>query len=501
MTIARFASARLLAASLALAAAGAQAQDTLKIGEINSYKALPQNLVPYRNGWLLAQDEINAAGGLLGRRMETVFRDDNANPGDAVRTAEELLTREKVEVISGVTLSHVGLALTDFAKQKKAFFLATGPLSDKVVWDNGNRYTYRLRSGTYALSASVVPEAAKLKKKRWALIYPNYEYGQAAVAAFKENLKKLQPDVEFVAEQAPPLGKVDAGAVVQAIADAKPDAIFNVLFGSDLTKLAREGKNRGLFEGREVVSLLTGEPEYLDPLKDDAPAGWIVTGYPYANIDTPEHKAFLAAYQDAAYARRYADAVERVRAAEDGAAPGSTLIAQAVAQNLFRLMAVKDEYEVGRLYSDGAFRQQIAREFDGYERLEFHLAPPLLSRPGSNGRPAKLRFGSWMMAGFRILAGLRRIRGTFLDPFSYTAERRMERELLKTYEADLDMIARTLQPGKIEAAAALASVPQIIRGFGPVKELAAERAGAERERLLARYNAAPESEFIPRAAE
>ena len=211
--------------------------------------------------------------------------------------------------------------------------------------------------------------------------------------------------------------------------------------------------------------------------------------------------AFLAAYQDAAYARRYADAVERVRAAEDGAAPGSTLIAQAVAQNLFRLMAVKDEYEVGRLYSDGAFRQQIAREFDGYERLEFHLAPPLLSRPGSNGRPAKLRFGSWMMAGFRILAGLRRIRGTFLDPFSYTAERRMERELLNTYEADLDMIARTLQPGKIEAAAALASVPQIIRGFGPVKELAAERAGAERERLLARYNAAPESEFIPRAAE
>jgi len=297
MTIARFASARLLAASLALAAAGAHAQDTLKIGEINSYKALPQNLVPYRNGWLLAQDEINAAGGLLGRRMETVFRDDNANPGDAVRTAEELLTREKVEVISGVTLSHVGLALTDFAKQKKAFFLATGPLSDKVVWDNGNRYTYRLRSGTYALSASVVPEAARLKKKRWALIYPNYEYGQAAVAAFKENLKKLQPDVEFVAEQAPPLGKVDAGAVVQAIADAKPDAIFNVLFGSDLTKLAREGKNRGLFEGREVVSLLTGEPEYLDPLKDDAPAGWIVTGYPYANIDTPEHKAFLAAYQ------------------------------------------------------------------------------------------------------------------------------------------------------------------------------------------------------------
>lgn len=303
MTARPIAAFRLLAAGLAIAAAGtAAAQDTLKIGEINSYKALPQNLVPYRQGWLLAQEEINAAGGVNGRKMETIFRDDNANPGDAVRVAEELITREKVELISGVTLSHVGVALTDFARQRKVFFMASGPLSDKVVWDNGNRYTYRLRSGTYALAASVVPEAARLKKKRWAVIYPNYEYGQAAVAAFKENLKKLQPDVEFVAEQSPPLGKVDAGAVVQAIADAKPDAIFNVLFGSDLTKLAREGKTRGLFEGREVVSLLTGEPEYLDPLKDDAPAGWVVTGYPYANIDTPEHKAFLAAYQ-----KKYSD--------------------------------------------------------------------------------------------------------------------------------------------------------------------------------------------------
>ena len=298
MTLTLSASARLLAASLCLVGAHAAAQGTIKIGEINSYKALPQNLVPYKQGWLLAQEEINAAGGVLGgRKLETVFRDDNGNPGDAVRMAEELLAREKVDILSGVTLSHVGLALTDFAKQKKTFFLASGPLSDKVVWDNGNRYTYRLRSGTYALSASVIGEAVKLKQKRWALVYPNTEYGQAAVAAFKENMKKAQPDVEFVAEQSPPLGKIDAGAVVQALADAKPDAIFNVMFGSDLTKLAREGKTRGLFEGREVVSLLTGEPEYLDPLKDDAPANWIVTGYPYASIDTPEHKAFLAAYQ------------------------------------------------------------------------------------------------------------------------------------------------------------------------------------------------------------
>ena len=291
-------SLKVLAACALLAAShGASAQQVIKIGEINSYKALPQNLGPYKNGWLLAQDEINAAGGVLGKKLETIFRDDNANPGDAVRMAEELLTREQVDVLTGVTLSHVGLALADFAKQRKRFFLASGPLTDKVVWDHGNRYTYRLRSGTYALSASVAPEAAKLRKKRWALVYPNYEYGQAAVAAFKENLRKLQPDVEFVAEQSPPLGKVDAGAVVQALGDAKPDAIFNVLFGPDLIKFAREGKTRGLFKDRAVVSLLTGEPEYLDPLKSDSPEGWIVTGYPYQSINTPEHKAFLEAYQ------------------------------------------------------------------------------------------------------------------------------------------------------------------------------------------------------------
>jgi branched-chain amino acid transport system substrate-binding protein len=145
--------------------------------------------------------------------------------------------------------------------------------------------------------AMLVPEAAKLKKKRWAVVYPNYEYGQSAVATFKKLLKAAQPDVEFVAEQATPLGKVDSGSVVQALADAKPDAIFNVLFGADLSKFVREGNTRGLFKDREVVSLLTGEPEYLDPLKNESPNGWIVTGYPWYGIKTPEHTAFLKAYQ------------------------------------------------------------------------------------------------------------------------------------------------------------------------------------------------------------
>ena len=282
---------------LSLLAGPALAQGTYKIGEINSYKAQPAFLEPYKKGMELAVEQVNASGGIAGRKLQLIVRDDNANPGDAVRAAEELLAREKVDVLMGSFLSHVGLALTDFARQKKVFFLAAEPLTDKIVWESGNRYTFRLRASTYMQVAMLVPEAAALKKKRWAIVYPNYEYGQSAVATFKKLLKQAQPDVEFVAEQAAPLGKVDAGSVVQALADAKPDAIFNVLFGADLSKFVREGNTRGLFKDRTVVSVLTGEPEYLDPLKDETPNGWIVTGYPWHGIQTPEHKAFFLAYQ------------------------------------------------------------------------------------------------------------------------------------------------------------------------------------------------------------
>jgi branched-chain amino acid transport system substrate-binding protein len=293
MTRSLLAAAALMAALVPLASA----QAVIKIGEVNSYKVQPAFLEPYKKGMELAVDEINAAGGVGGKKVQLITRDDNGNPGDAVRAAEELISRENVDVLSGGFLSNIGLALADFAKQKKFFYLASEPLTDKIVWQNGNKYTFRLRPSTYMQSAMLVPEAAKLKKKRWAVVYPNYEYGQSAVATFKTLLKAAQPDVEFVAEQAPPLGKLEAGAVVQALADAKPDAIFNVLFGADLAKFVREGNTRDLFKGREVVSLLTGEPEYLDPLKDETPNGWIVTGYPWNAINTPEHQAFLKAYQ------------------------------------------------------------------------------------------------------------------------------------------------------------------------------------------------------------
>ena len=269
----------------------------IKIGELNSYKVFPAFLEPYKKGMELALAEINASGGVLGRRLELVSRDDGGTPGDAVRVAEELIARERVNVLMGTFASNVGLAVANLANQRKVLFVASEPLTDKIVWENGNRYTFRLRPSTYMQTAMLVPEAAKLKKRRWAIVYPNYEYGQSAAASFRKLLKEAQPDVEFVAEQAPALGKIEAGAVVQALAEARPDAIFSALFAADLQKFVREGNTRGLFKNTPVFNLLAGEPEYLDPLKDETPEGWWVTGYPWGEINTPEHKAFRDAYQ------------------------------------------------------------------------------------------------------------------------------------------------------------------------------------------------------------
>jgi branched-chain amino acid transport system substrate-binding protein len=287
----------LVAVAATALSARAHAHDTIKIGELNSYKSQPAFLEPYKRGIELAVDEINKSGGVLGKKLDVISRDDGGNPGDAVRVAEELVTREGVNILVGTFLSNVGLAVTEYAGKNKVFFLAAEPLTDKITWQNGNKYTYRLRSSTYMQVAMLMPDIVAAKKKRWALVYPNFEYGQSAVEAFKKLLKEKQPDAEIVTEQAPPLGKVDAGAVVQAIDDAKPDAIFNVLFGPDLAKFVREGNTRGVFQNRFVASLLSGEPEYIDPLRDEAPVGWLVTGYPWYAIATPEHKAFLDAYQ------------------------------------------------------------------------------------------------------------------------------------------------------------------------------------------------------------
>ncbi len=198
--------------------------------------------------------------------------------------------------------------------------------------------------------------------------------------------------------------------------------------------------------------------------------------------------AFLTSYQNAAYAARYTQQVARVRKAENARTPGRTDLTEAVARYLFKLMAVKDEYEVARLYTDGSFARQLTRTFDGDLRLEFHLAPPILGRRDPvTGLPRKSHFGPWMMKAFRILAHLKGLRGTPFDVFGYTHERRTERRLIVEYEKMLNEICINLRPDNHATALALASIPEKIRGYGHVKMRHLAAASAEEQQLRARF--------------
>ncbi|MEL6266837.1 MAG: ABC transporter substrate-binding protein [Pseudomonadota bacterium] len=281
---------------MAAAAGPARAADPIRIGEINHFKRLAAFAEPYRKGMELGFAEINAAGGVLGRPIEVIYRDDQGEPGEAIRIAEELTRREGVAMITGTILSNVGLALSNWARNRRVVYLASEPLADAIVWADHSRYTFRLRASTWMQAAMLAEEAAKTGATRFATIAPNYAYGRDAVAAFAENLKRLKPEAEIVASQWPALFKIDAGAEVEALAAAEPDAIYNVTFGADLARFVREGTTRGLFEGRDVYGLLTGEPEYIEPLGAEAPEGWVVTGYPWYGVQEPAAVAFVEAY-------------------------------------------------------------------------------------------------------------------------------------------------------------------------------------------------------------
>ncbi|MCD9032643.1 indolepyruvate ferredoxin oxidoreductase family protein [Luteimonas sp. Y-2-2-4F] len=198
--------------------------------------------------------------------------------------------------------------------------------------------------------------------------------------------------------------------------------------------------------------------------------------------------AFLTDYQNAKYARRYADLVARVRNAEAERAPGSTDLAEAVARCFFKLMAYKDEYEVARLYTSGEFARRLSQQFEGDYTLRFHLAPPLLAKKNDRGELQKREYGPWVFKAFGVLARLRGLRGTPLDPFGYTGERRTERRLIEDYARTIDGLLDRLDAGNLRLAVEIASVPEQIRGYGHVKEAHLHRARAREAELLREWN-------------
>jgi indolepyruvate ferredoxin oxidoreductase len=197
---------------------------------------------------------------------------------------------------------------------------------------------------------------------------------------------------------------------------------------------------------------------------------------------------FLTGYQNAGYARRYADLVARVRAAEQARAPGSTDFYEAVARYFFKLMAYKDEYEVARLYTSGDFQRRLQQQFEGDYSLRFHLAPPLLAKKDAEGRLLKREFGPWVFTAFRLLAKLRFLRGGALDVFGYTEERRTERRLIEDYERTVSGLLDALDGGNVGLAAEIAGIPEQIRGYGHVKDAHLHKAKQREAELLAEWN-------------
>ena len=282
---------------LALGAGPAAAQAPLKVGEINSYSGIGAPFTgPYKAGVEMAVEEINAKGGVLGRKLEVLFRDDKGQPAEAVKHAQELVESEKVALIAGTFLSNVGLAVSDWAKQNKVMFVAAEPLTEALTWSKGHDYAVRLRPNTYEQGRMLAEKAGKMKYVKWATIGPNYEYGKRAWETFRDRLKEMKPEVQIVGEHWPTLGKIEPGPLVTAIMSQNPDALYVSLFGSDWLAFVREAQKRGLFQKTFVVGILLGEPEYIDPLKLEAPEGMLVTGYPWYDIKSGGHQEWVARY-------------------------------------------------------------------------------------------------------------------------------------------------------------------------------------------------------------
>ena len=244
----------------------------------------------------MAVEEINARGGVLGRKVEVIFRDDKGQPAEAVKQAQDLVESEKVALIAGTFLSNVGLAVSDWAKQNKAMFVAAEPLTEALTWAKGHDHVVRLRPNTYEQGRMLAEKAGKMKYVKWATIGPNYEYGKRAWETFRDRLKELKPDVQVVGEHWPTLGKIEPGPMVTAILNQNPDALYVSLFGT--TGWPSSARRRSAASSRRPSwwASSSASPSTSTRSKLEAPEGMLVTGYPWYDISTPGHKEWVARY-------------------------------------------------------------------------------------------------------------------------------------------------------------------------------------------------------------
>ncbi|OZI36635.1 ABC transporter substrate-binding protein [Bordetella genomosp. 1] len=268
----------------------------IRIGDIIGDKRDPTQAA-YRKGWQLALEQLNAEGGVLGRKLQVLTREDGGKPETAAKLAEELTQREKVVALMGGASEATASAISGYAGERMVFFLATMAVGESLTWSRNNRYTYRLPASVRMRTAAVAPKALGLRKPRWAVVHADDEGGRERAATFQSMMRAFQARIEFVAVQPLPAGARALDEAVLKLADAHPDALLLDLDGAALHRFVQAGQARQLFDGRAVVALDAADPETRQALGAELPAGWLVTGYPLDLLPQPASQRFVSAYR------------------------------------------------------------------------------------------------------------------------------------------------------------------------------------------------------------
>jgi branched-chain amino acid transport system substrate-binding protein len=292
----------LLATGDAVVPAAAQGKP-IRIGEINSYSGLATVYTfPYKEGLLMAAKEINDAGGVLGRPIEFIFRDDKLKPDEAVKAARELVGQEKVDFLAGCISSGVGLAISAYAKEAKTLYFATHCQTSRLTWDDGHRYVAHTTNNVNQYVRALAKKAATLPYKKWAHISPDYEYGHNVWQEFIAYLKQLKPDVQVVQENWPKLGETDHSSYVTALLQSGADAVLSSVWGAQEIAFVKQARPFGLFDKVKLVSASVGNPDELDPLGKEAPIGAVTPGFAWYDDGMqkrhPKLAAWVKKYQD-----------------------------------------------------------------------------------------------------------------------------------------------------------------------------------------------------------
>lgn len=421
--------------------------------------------------------------------------------------AAVLAVAAHVDGLNTLTLDMTGLAqkggpVTSFVRFAKADMAIEGPRVPTASLDVLIASDMLVAAGAETLTTLSRERTATVANGR---IAPTAEFVLKQVQSFEaarlsRTLREASRDyTEF---NAAGLAEKLFGDAIYANMMLLGAALQKGLLPISLNALETAIRMNGASVGPNLQALQAGRIMAVDP---DAIEALTVPERAIVQQSLDERIAYLAAeleaYQDTALAATYRALVAKVRTAEMAVmGEGADRLTRAVAEGLYKVTAIKDEYEVARLYADPAFKSKLAEQFEGVEKITVNLAPPLLSRVDpATGRPRKIAFGPWIFGAFRLLAGLKGLRGGMFDPFGRTHERKAERAWRDAYRADVERLAAEITPANHALAVEIARIPELVRGYGPVKESNLERAMRRREGLLARFAERPAAPVLAAA--